>query len=60
MVFLLSAIPGLREHLLRQSDRRRLLEMPEYLLDDIGVTRHQVIEKAKPRPTLSTAVFMLS
>lgn len=49
MNFLLHAIPGLSEHLRRQRDFRRLRELPDYLLDDIGLTRRQVFGPKRPR-----------
>lgn len=49
MNFLLHAIPGLSRHLERQHDQKRLLDMPDYLLDDLGVTRAQVIRSARWR-----------
>jgi uncharacterized protein YjiS (DUF1127 family) len=48
MHFLLHAIPGLGDHIRRQRDHRRLLDMPAYLLDDIGLTREQLIQAKGP------------
>jgi|GEM_PF-5656474 len=43
-------VRALREHFRRQRDFRRLLKLPDYLLDDAGLTRAQVIEEMKRRP----------
>ena len=48
MNFLLHAIPGLRDHLRRQRDDARLREMPDYLLNDIGLTRAQIVRAKQP------------
>jgi uncharacterized protein YjiS (DUF1127 family) len=45
----LDIVRGIFEHHRRQRDYRRLLEMPDYLLEDIGLTRAQVIA-AMQRP----------
>jgi uncharacterized protein YjiS (DUF1127 family) len=50
MNFLMHALPGLSEHLRRQRDYRRLLDLPDYLLDDIGLTRGQVARPKRRRP----------
>ena len=41
MKFLLYAIPGLGDRR-RRRDETRLREMPDYLLEDIGLTRSDV------------------
>ncbi|MCB1372061.1 MAG: DUF1127 domain-containing protein [Rhodovulum sp.] len=41
MKFLLYAIPGLGDRR-RRRDETRLREMPDYLLEDIGLSREQI------------------
>lgn len=41
---------AVRTYLRHRRDYRRLLEKPDYLLRDIGLTREQVIEKLRPFP----------
>ena len=43
MNFLLHAVPGLADHLRRRRDYERLRDMPDYLLDDIGLSRDHAI-----------------
>lgn len=50
MNFLMHAVPGLWEHLRRRRDYRRLEDLPGYLLDDIGLTREQIIRATRSRP----------
>jgi uncharacterized protein YjiS (DUF1127 family) len=39
---------GIRQYLHNRRDYRTLLEAPDYLLDDMGLTRDQVIAMTKP------------
>lgn len=50
MNFLLHTLPGLADNLRRQRDQTRLLEMSDDLLRDIGLTRADVVKKAKWSP----------
>lgn len=40
----------IRIHVRHQRDYRKLLDMPEYLLRDIGITHEQVLERRRLFP----------
>ena len=50
MNFLLHALPDLRQNFRRQREYKRLRDMPDYLLEDIGLTREQVIRVTRLHP----------
>jgi len=44
---LLALVGAVREHMRCQDDYRALMQLPDYLLDDIGVDREQVSKAAR-------------
>ncbi len=41
------AVGKIKETLRRRRDYERLLELPDYLLDDVGLTREQIAEEMR-------------
>lgn len=48
-IFPLGLVRGIMEYLRHQREYKRLLEMPDFMLDDIGLTRTQIIEAMRRR-----------
>jgi uncharacterized protein YjiS (DUF1127 family) len=44
-----SLVRSLQEHRRHQRECRHLLELPDYLLDDIGLTRREITEAMRRR-----------
>lgn len=40
-------VQRIRTHMRNRRDYRDLLEMPDYLLDDVGLTRDQILSETK-------------
>ena len=46
----LAVLPAIRAYFNNRHVYRQLLDMPDYLLDDVGLTRRQINDSIRPQP----------